>query len=255
MADNWYYVQKGNRHGPVGLTVVQGLLAKGELRPEDYVWKKGFENWKKIQEVSDIKLPDREDDPSSTPIPLRQLKDLAPDERAIFIRTGLDRGQDAQDYGPFSSEQLKILFKAGRINAKTHLFIPGMHDWKILADFREYEDLFEEMVPAIPEADRRASVRKPILARMFFQNDKKHLYSGLCKDVSLGGMQVLVTNFKGQVGDKISLNVHPENSDDHFTAEGEIVRLLEGNSGFSFRFNELPQDARKSIERHIQTQA
>ena len=68
-------------------------------------------------------------------------------------------------------------------------------------------------------------------------------------------MQVLVNNYKGQVGDKIALNVHPANSEDHFTAEGEIVRVLEGNSGFSFRFNELAQDARKSIERHIQTQA
>ena len=255
MADNWYYVQKGNRHGPVALEVVQGLMSKSELRPEDYVWKKGFENWKKIQDVPEIEVLEPEEDPLTEPLPYRNLGDLKPNERVIFIRTGPDRGDEPADYGPFSSQQLKVLFKDGRVNAKTYIFIPGMNDWKMLADFFEYEDLFEQTPPAIPDSERRTSVRKPIIARMFFQNDKKNLYSGLCKDVSLGGMQVLVNNYKGQVGDKIALNVHPQNSDDHFTAEGEIVRLLEGNSGFSFRFYELPKDARQSIERHIQTQA
>ena len=43
MADNWYYVQKGNRQGPVAIEVIESLIKNQELKTEDYVWKKGFE--------------------------------------------------------------------------------------------------------------------------------------------------------------------------------------------------------------------
>ncbi len=49
MADNWYYVQKGNRHGPVAQEVIAAMISKQELKTEDFVWKKGFEYWKKIR--------------------------------------------------------------------------------------------------------------------------------------------------------------------------------------------------------------
>jgi c-di-GMP-binding flagellar brake protein YcgR len=65
-------------------------------------------------------------------------------------------------------------------------------------------------------------------------------------------MQILVDNFKGHAGDKITINVHPENSDYHFTASGLVVRILEGNSGFSFRFHALSEEAKRAIEKYIQ---
>ena len=49
MADNWYYVQKGNRQGPVGEDVLTSMISKQDLKAEDFVWKKGFDNWKKIK--------------------------------------------------------------------------------------------------------------------------------------------------------------------------------------------------------------
>jgi hypothetical protein len=65
-------------------------------------------------------------------------------------------------------------------------------------------------------------------------------------------MQILVDDFQGQAGDKITINVHPENSDYHFAASGVVVRILEGNSGFSFRFQGLSDEAKKAIEKYIQ---
>lgn len=74
----------------------------------------------------------------------------------------------------------------------------------------------------------------------------------MCRDISIVGMQVLMDDFQGSTGDRISINVHPENSDYHFTAAGVVVRLLEGNSGFSFRFQGLSDEARNSIEKYLQ---
>lgn len=258
MADSWYYVQKGNRQGPVAIEVIAAMLSKQELKNDDFVWKKGFENWKKIKDVPEFQetqsaapapqLPKQE---LSTPVKPFSIKDLNEDDRVLFIRIGTDRGGAASDYGPFSLKQLKQLFKENRINGKTFFFSKGMKEWTLLGDVPEYQELFEEMPPVIKEADRRSNVRKPFVARLFIQNNK-NVFEGICRDISIGGMQILMDQFTGQAGDKITINVHPENSDYHFVASGVVVRVLEGNSGFSFRFQGLNDEAKRSIEKYVQ---
>jgi hypothetical protein len=258
MVDNWYYVQNGNRQGPVGIEVITEMISKQELRDEDYVWKKGFENWKKIKEVSELQLiSEVKSQPMPVP-PVQMVEEkpfsfssLDPSARVINIRIGNDRGEAPNVYGPFSINQLKQLFKENRINGKSFIFTTGMKEWMILADLPEYEEMFQELPPEIKEADRRGAARKPFIARLFIQNNKK-LFEGVCRDISIGGMQILLDDFQGQAGDKITINVHPENSDYHFAASGVVVRILEGNSGFSFRFQGLSDEAKRAIEKYIQ---
>ncbi len=257
MAENWYYVQKGNRHGPVPQEVIESMVMKQELKEDDFVWKKGFENWKKIKDVEELQsksssAPPRLDIPAA-PVEYKEVsfKDLGPDERVIFIRIGNDRGGAPTDYGPFGLKQLKQLFKENRINGKTFVFSQGMKEWKILADLPDYQEIFEELPPVIKESDRRSTIRKPFIARLFIQNNKK-FFEGICRDISIGGMQILIDDFKGNAGDKITINVHPENSDYHFVASGSVVRILEGNSGFSFRFQGLTDEAKRAIEKYVQ---
>lgn len=256
MADNWYYVQKGNRHGPVVIEVIEKMIANQELRSEDYVWKRGFENWKKIKDVPELQ-PKPEEKLSVPEIPVPpvrkslNLKDFDPDENVIWIRVGADRGVPPTEYGPYSVNLLKRLFNERRINGKTEVFIKGTEEYFYLADLPEYQEIFHEVPPVIQESERRTTVRKPFIARLFVQNNKQ-LYEGVCRDISIGGMQVLMDKFEGKAGDKITINVHPENSEYHFTASGVVVRVLEGNAGFSFRFQGLSDEARRAIEKYIQ---
>lgn len=265
MADNWYYVHKGNRQGPVPVEVLTEMMSRSELKPEDFVWKKGFENWKKIKEVPELqvvsapvaaipKAPVKQDlPPDMSKIQFKEvsLKTLNKEDRVVYIRIGDDRGAASTDYGPFSINQLKQLFKENRINGKTLVYTSGMKDWKFLADFPEYQELFEELPPMIKDSERRTQVRKPFLARLLVHNSKT-VFEGICRDISIGGMQILVDNYKGNVGERISINVHPENSDYNFTASGIVVRILEGSSGFSFRFQGLSEEAKRSIEKYVQ---
>lgn len=267
MAENWYYVQKGNRHGPVGQEVMEEMISKEELKADDFVWKKGFDNWKKIKDTPELEVKEAPAAPSfvapsfevpgSGPSVVKEatgifnLKSLGEDERAIFVRIGNDRGGSTSDYGPFSVKQLKQLFKEHRINGKTFIFSQGLKEWRVLGDLPEYQELFEELPPVIKEADRRMNLRKPFVARLFIQNNKK-LFEGICRDISVGGMQILTSNFSGNAGDKITINVHPENTDYSFAASGVVVRMLEGNSGFSFRFQGLNDEAKKAIEKYVQ---
>lgn len=257
MADNWYFVQKGNRHGPVAFEVIEKMIADQDLKSDDFVWKKGFDNWKKIKDVSELQPQQEEPETFVVPPQIsekpkdRSFSDLTEDEKIVYVRIGADRGASSTEYGPYNIKQVKLLFKENRINGKTLVFIKGSQDYKILADYPEYQELFEEVPPVIKESDRRVSTRKPFIARLFIQNNK-NLYEGICRDISIGGMQILVDNFKGASGDKITINVHPENSDYHFTANGVVVRILEGNSGFSFRFQGLSEEAKRSIEKYLQ---
>jgi hypothetical protein len=191
--------------------------------------------------------------PAAAPVPKKEvrLKDQNPDENMIWIRVGNDRGTPPVEYGPYSINLMKRLFKENRINGKTEVFVKGTDNYKLLADLPEYQEIFEELPPVIKESERRTQVRKPFIARLFIQNNK-NFYEGICRDISIGGMQILLDNFQGKAGDKITINVHPENSDYHFTASGVVVRILEGNAGFSFRFQGLSDEAKRAIEKYVQ---
>lgn len=253
MSEKWYYVMSGERKGPVGREEIESLYQGGQLNDEDYVWRKGFENWMKIENVEELKADDTEPElPGSEipePIAAQEPLDLASFDRglkAFFIKTGADRGREEVEYGPFSIDLLKKLYDENRINGKTFVFSKRMKNWQPLADVQGFEQVFEDTPPEIKDEDRRAFLRKPFIARMFI-GDEKEVVEGICRDVSIGGMQVLVDNFPIEVGKRVTINAHPENSEYHFTASGEIVRKLEGGLGFSFRFINLNQEAVKAI--------
>ncbi|MCO4754759.1 MAG: DUF4339 domain-containing protein [Bacteriovoracaceae bacterium] len=257
MSEKWYYVFSGERKGPVEKEDILALVQNGQLNDEDYVWRKGFENWMKLATVEELKqveqAPIEMDTELPEPIQTQKVLNLSQcddQEKMFFIKTGADRGKQEVEYGPFSLQILKRLYDENRVNGKTFIFCKDMQNWQPLADVDGFEEVFEEAPPVIKEEDRRAFRRKPFIARMFIENNNT-VFEGICRDVSIGGMQVLVDNFPIQPGKRISINAHPENSDYHFTASGEIVRELEGGLGFSFRFINLNEEAVKAINSYI----
>ena len=252
MSEAWYYVQSGERKGPVEKNELLALITASELNESDYVWKKGFENWTRILEVDELNLPPVDVAPPMPPVleEVQRLQDYIDQEKNFFVKIGMDRGGKEAEYGPYQISILKQLFDQNRINAKTFIFVEGMQEWKALADFEDFETVFSQTPPVIEEVERRSYKRRPLIARMFIENQKQ-VYLGMCRDVSIGGMQVLVDHFPAVIGDRISLNVHPDNSDYHFVASGEIVRLLDGNQGFSFRFIDLSDESIRSIEKYV----
>ena len=172
------------------------------------------------------------------------------EERKFTIKIGIDRAGDESEYGPFSLSQITKAFIEKRINAKSLIFAPGMEEWTFLADIPIYEEIFQEFPPTIEEDDRRKNIRKPFVARMLFHNNEQ-LFEGICRDISVGGMQILINGYFGKVGEIVDMNVHPNNSDMVFVASGKIVRILDGEQGFSIRFNDLGAQAQKSITRYL----
>lgn len=254
MAANWYYVKDGERHGPIDQSVLEQNILNYNLKEDDYVWTKGQDDWKKIFEIPELQkylYPDKPQESVKEELPpFFDVRSIDYDKRVFTIQIGVDRGRGASEYGPYSINILKKLYKENRINGKTLIFAPGMLDWQFLADLVIFQEVFEELPPIIEEKERRQNKRKPFVARMLFHN-KTEVFEGTCRDISIGGMQVLISGVPLTEGDNISMNVHPENSDYCFVASGEVVRLLEGGQGFSFRFIDLSQEAKDSINKYI----
>lgn len=128
-----------------------------------------------------------------------------------------------------------------------------MSNWQPLGEIQDFQEVFEELPPQIDNSERRENERRPFVARMFFHNNED-LYEGLCRDISTGGMQVLMGDSPLEIGTAISINVHPENTEYNFVASGKVVRMLQGGQGFSFRFIDLSEEAKSAIEKYIKSE-
>ena len=261
MSDEWYYVDGKERVGPISHSDLKNLYQQGKLNKDSYVWTKGFDNWEHIKNVSELSNIDQTSADPSINIPsIDKLESLQPepidfknissDKKVFTVRVGYDRGGSDTEYGPFSLNQLRIAYEENRINDKTFIYASGMDNWILLGDFELFDQISDNLPPQIDDSDRRIAIRKPFIARLLF-HDSKDVYEGICRDISVGGLQVLVSEYPCKVGDKVSLNVHPDNSDYHFTASGVVVRKLDGDTGFSLRFKDLSTEAYQSINHYI----
>lgn len=206
MSAIWYYVENNDRVGPVTADQLMDYIQSGRLSEQSYVWKKGFDNWKRVAEVEELQRVAAPElvIPSVDAIQVDPINwdTVSHSERIFMIRIGMDRGGQDAEYGPFSLEMLKKLFDENRINAKTYIYARGMDNWSFLADIPIFETLFAEVPPLIEETERRAGVRKPFVARMFF-HDNSQVFEGVCRDISVGGLQILVSGAPVRVGKRL----------------------------------------------------
>lgn len=288
MSSGWYYVQGSERVGPVEQSEIQSLIQGGTLNSESYIWKKGFQNWEHLKNVEDfntsggteaeeVSFADDEPafsvdsdesfsieedqneqevekdeviEPSNFDKKEIDWASMPESKQCVLIKVGFDRGGDDVEYGPFSIEQLTQAFKENRISEKTYIFVAGMENWKLLGDTPAWARVSGTELSMIADDDRRIDPRKPFVAKMLF-HDNSEVYEGICRDISIGGLQILISNYPGAIGDGVTLNVHPENTENSFVAKGKIVRLLEGNTGFSMRFEELGDSALDAINSYL----
>ena len=248
MGHLWFYVENNDKVGPIKEEEMISLIKQERLSSSSYVWTTGFENWKKLGEVDSLNVylsGSKEAGPSFDWSTVDSKKNI------FFIMTGKDRGSRRETlYGPYSMDVVVKLYKGNRINGRSYIWASGMKNWSILAEMSIFEEWFGERPPEIEEIERRSSGRRPFIARMLFHNNDR-LYEGVCRDISLGGMQILVSGYPAQLGENISFNAHPDNSEYHFVASGEVVRVLEGDQGFSFRFTKLNDEAKSAIVKYI----
>ena len=275
MSTNWYYVENNERIGPVDEKEFLSLLKGHKIIGETYVWRKGFDNWlqaKKLDELqkyldldsmtsedqlsegittsdeeSDLLEGEKTGDAESEKIKF-SWEDLNHDEQIFVLRIGEDRGSSPREYGPYTLKMIEKLLKQKRINHLTELFAPGMGEWTLIGD----TDYFKNKLKIdMQNVERRKSKRCPLSARVFL-SDNEEFFQGVCRDVSIGGAQVLVANFNGNEGDEVKVNMHLNDGSFAFTARGKIIRSLSRVGGFAMRFVDLSPSSITMINEYIE---
>jgi hypothetical protein len=252
----WFVALSSENHswiGPLRPVEVVDRIQQGQISWAHFAWKKGQKEWIRIcdLEVFAAAVPETPSRMLMTDIQ-KMLKTPAVQPAA---RESWFLFYNDTQWGPVSTAEVLRLMSVGQIHARVHAWKDGMSGWQRLEDLETFQSAASGAPSALVKEEEtremRREERKPILARILLSNQST-VFIGVCRDISLGGMQVLTDQVPGPVGTRIQLNVSPveggsTKSIAAFTAAGVIVRILEDGRGFSFRFESLSDAARRAI--------
>ena len=270
MSTNWYYVENNERVGPITEESFIELINEKSITLDTYVWKKGLDNWVQAKNLDELTLIFEGDSNFSVDNSASEFNNEALEESSVLeeekeqihfdwdsvdhddqifiIKIGEDRGSDEREYGPYSIKMIFKLLEQKRVNFLTQIFAPGMSEWMLLGEIEVFKDKLQGQEQTV---ERRKSKRCPISARVFML-DGEGFFQGVCRDISIGGAQVLVANFTGKIGDQVRVNMHFEDGSFAFTASGKVTRILDNVGGFAMRYVELSSQAISMINSYIE---
>lgn len=260
----WYTYINGRPVGPLSAREIVQRIQGGDLNFGSHVWKEGYQGWTRIYDVIDFKpllpaepaaslIQEFQKATQTAPPPLspKQKEDL----RTWFVYI------DNADYGPISDVEVTSLIESGRIGPSTYMWQKGLADWMMASDIpiwtkevnkgkaaQEAKRVAQKAASLPPE--RRGAPRRPFQAKVLL-TDGKEVGWAVCRDISIGGLQLLMDHAPCDVGAHLRLNVNAHGSLTGFACEGTVVRILEDGRGFSFRFANLSNEAKQSIEAYI----
>jgi hypothetical protein len=276
-----WYVALGERWvGPLAATEVYEKIQVQEITWAHYVWRKGQPAWKRICDTKTFQMmaPHQPDKGVQKEVKAAQKPVVraapprarsagtpppAPAPEASEPKSWFLHHSDSQ-YGPFSESEIKRFLKIGKIHPKVYAWKEGMGNWERIGKIADFVTTppppvakAEKAEKDIPALDQRISPRRPLVARILISNEQSVII-GICRDISIGGLQVLTEKIPGKVGTKLKMNISPStntsgNPIEPFVAEGVIARILEDGRGFSFRFKQLSEKAKQSIEYFIES--
>ena len=234
--------------GPFRPSEVYEKLQGKEVSWVDHCYREAEGQWMRICDHPLFKMLQPE-----APKPKPKVAAPPPPPKAMAPAVKWFLFQNETQTGPYPETELKRLIQVGQVMAGAFVWQEAFSDWKPIHEVPEFSTGAAAQVQVqIKPSERRSAPRKPLVAQIYLTNQKE-ISSGVCRDISIGGMQVLTDALPGSTGEKIRLNVMPPGSTGlkPFVAHGVIVRILEDKRGFSFRFTEINEEARASIERYV----
>ena len=280
-AASWYIALESRWIGPLSAADVYEKIQRQEITWAHYAWKRGQSDWKRICDIRafTVAVPHHPGKSLKKQLGKETQSSLSKKnpakQESVEFHESIESGDlkiwylhyhDSQ-YGPFSSEEIRQFLKSGKIHAGVHAWRQGMKNWQRLQSLAEFKAKAEpprrvevaRKVPGLAEdgIELRLNPRRPLVAKILMA-DEQSVIVGVCRDISIGGLQVLTERIPGNAGSKLKMNISPASNDagnriEAFTAEGEIVRILEDGRGFSFRFHRLSDRAKQAIESYIKS--
>ncbi|MGL5094998.1 MAG: DUF4339 domain-containing protein, partial [Planctomycetia bacterium] len=100
MPAEWFYTHGNDQRGPIDAAELQRLAAVGELRSDDYIWRKGMAEWRPAGDVSPDLFSTRRPAPAGRPTPIdSRLIDARPADDNPFAAPRTDGPSRARPGG------------------------------------------------------------------------------------------------------------------------------------------------------------
>jgi len=258
----WFVAMDHERWiGPLSASEVVSRIEKAELSWAHYAWRKGQQKWLRLCDIKEFKaaVPAEPNKIIEVEVHKNVSRSAAPPPVPKKAAQSWYLYYNDSQFGPFAEEDIHRFLRIGKIHGDVHIWKDGMAGWEKIKRLDAFKESVAESKSArtTKKADKRKSPRVPVVARSLMSSGDK-VFAAVCRDVSIGGMQVLTRDLPGPVGARLKLNVTAPvtaagKKIESFVAEGEIVRLLEDGRGFSFRFDKLSDRSRSCIEAYIES--
>lgn len=261
---NWFLYQKDEWKGPFRAFEIYSKIQGGEISWIDFLWKEGWKESKRICDEPTFQVKARPADApekkevkvTKSPEVKKSTRKLTDEDEALGRKTGWFLYYDNTQFGPFHRDEVVRLLQTQKIQLTAFCWTEGLKEWIHLDKVAYFKEHSKNATTAPPAAkgEKRANPRHPLMAKILL-SDEHTVITGLCRDISVGGMQVLTEKVPGDVGTAILINVSPSGpiGIEPFVAKGIIVRKLEDGRGFSFRFEKLNEKSKKSIEKYLKS--
>jgi hypothetical protein len=277
-ASQWYVAVDDRWAGPLTGSDIYKAIRAHKLTPAHYIWKRGQSEWKRIcdTKVFESLAPQppnkiiRDEIKASLKPVVKQATPKKPgkaapppvprDEEEEVTQPWFLFYSDTQ-FGPFSSQEVRKLLRVGKIHSRVYGWRDGMENWERLEKVPEFKSVDSKKLEyklgtSQQRSDKRRAPRRPLIAKILI-SDEQSVIVGVCRDISIGGLQVLTERIPANVGARLKMNISPSGTVpgkrlDPFVAEGVIVRILEDGRGFSFRFEKLTEKSKKAIEAYVE---
>lgn len=265
-ASQWYVAVGTKWIGPMTAADILERVRLNQLSWAHYVWKKGQAGWQRICDTQAF-LPAAPHAPTHSvkEIPAASTKPQTRSTATSRKNSAVELQEtktwylhyDESQFGPFTQGEVQQLLNTGRIDLRTHIWREGMKNWERLEAIPVLQAPPQSSTKVTKKVDNRNAPRRPLVAKILM-SDEQTVIVGVCRDISIGGLQVLTEKIPGPVGARIKMNISPSTNESGasvaaFVAKGIIVRVLEDGRGFSFRFENLTPKARESIESFIKS--
>jgi hypothetical protein len=256
----WYVAVGDQYKGPFKMSEIYQKLTEQEWTWVQFAYRESEGHWVRLCDLMILKAL-QPSMPKGKPVaptpPLPKLEDRF----QWFLY------QNDNQTGPYQTSEIKRLITSGQVLEQAHVWREGFENWQYVKDVKELLTP-STAAPAVPPApvqsvapavvaqensEKRSKPRRPLVAQVYLTNQSE-LITGICRDISVGGMQMQTDRIPGAVGSAIRLNVVPPTTVGMkaFVAEGVIVRILEDRRGFALRFTQISDEAKKVIESYIE---
>jgi len=267
----WHIALGEHFKGPFKMSEIYQKLVDKELNWVQFAYREADGHWVRLCDLMMLKAL-QPSMPKGKPVaptpPLPKIEDRY--QWFLF--------QNDNQTGPYPTAEIKRLISSGQVLEQAHVWREGFENWQYVKDVKELYATAAPAPTAVPPtapvaqqaapaaqtaapvaaaaakpAEKRTGPRRPMVAQVYLTNQSE-VITGICRDISVGGMQMQTDRIPGEVGTSIRLNVVPpaDTGLKAFVAEGVIVRILEDRRGFAFRFIKLDDAAKKAIESYIE---